>query len=72
MDKASGYRPRIADQTLRAALARMGAVQVVGPKWCGKTTTAEQVANDVVFFQDPDRRAGYLQLAAAQPSALLA
>jgi predicted AAA+ superfamily ATPase len=49
----------------------MGAVQVLGPKWCGKTTTAERVAKDVISFQDPDRRVGYLQLAAAQPSALL-
>ncbi|MCL2467209.1 MAG: DUF4143 domain-containing protein [Micrococcales bacterium] len=66
------YRPRIADQLLGAALRRAGAVQVVGPKWCGKTTTAQQATVDAVYFQDPDRRAGYQQLASVQPSALLA
>ncbi|MDR3068203.1 MAG: DUF4143 domain-containing protein, partial [Cellulomonas sp.] len=68
----STYRPRIVDRQLAAALRRAGAVQIVGPKWCGKTTTAEQATVEAVYFQDPDRRASYRQLASAQPSALLA
>jgi len=68
----TGYRTRIADRLLAAALRRAPAVQVVGPKWCGKTTTAEQATVDAVYFQDPDRRAGYHQLASVEPSALLA
>jgi predicted AAA+ superfamily ATPase len=65
------YRPRIADGLLLAALQRAGAVQVLGPKWCGKTTTAEQVAHSTVFFQDPDTREANLRIAADRPSLLL-
>ena len=28
----------------------IGAVLIVGPKWCGKTTTAEQYANAFGFY----------------------
>lgn len=35
------YRPRIADNMLRRRLMGVGAVLIQGPKWCGKTTTAE-------------------------------
>ena len=65
------YRPRIADSLLGDALRSSGAVQITGPKWCGKTTTAEQVAASVVYFQDPDRREALLRVAAEQPSLLL-
>jgi predicted AAA+ superfamily ATPase len=56
---------------LSDALKRAGAVQILGPKWCGKTTTAEQVARSVVFFQDPDTREANLRIAADKPSLLL-
>ena len=65
------YRPRIADGLLRDALHTAGAVQIVGPKWCGKTTTAEQQAASAVYFQDPDQRTTLLRVAAEQPSLLL-
>lgn len=39
------YLPRIADAELKMRLSYMGAVLIEGPKWCGKTTTAEQQAN---------------------------
>jgi len=66
------YRPRVADLQLEAALHSAGAVQIVGPKWCGKTTTAERRAASAVYFQDPDRRGALLRVAAEQPSLLLA
>ena len=66
-----GYRPRVADAALDTALHVAGAVQIVGPKWCGKTTTAARRAAGAVYFQDPDRRASYAQIAAEQPSLLL-
>jgi predicted AAA+ superfamily ATPase len=65
------YRKRIADALLAAALRRTGAVQIVGPKWCGKTTTAERVSKSVIYFQDPDERDNYLRIASEQPSLLL-
>ena len=36
------YRKRIADDILQKKLRSKGAVLIEGPKWCGKTTTAEQ------------------------------
>lgn len=46
------YKNRIADGILNDYLEAMGAVLIVGPKWCGKTTTAEQAANSVVYLSD--------------------
>ena len=48
-----------------------GATLIVGPKWCGKTTTAERQAKSILRMQDPDRREGYLATASAKPSLLL-
>lgn len=38
------YRKRIADGILKRKLEGKGAILIEGPKWSGKTTTAEQVA----------------------------
>ena len=65
------YLPRLADNLLGEALTISGAVQVRGPKWCGKTATSLQQARSVVYLQDPDRSRSYLALADAKPSALL-
>lgn len=65
------YLSRIADRTLDLRLEAFGAVQIAGPKWCGKTTTAERRAASVIKMQDPDRRDGYLATARTKPSLLL-
>lgn len=65
------YLQRIADEELRLRLEAFGAVQIKGPKWCGKTTTAEQQAASVIKMQNPDKREGYLATARTQPSLLL-
>lgn len=65
------YLERIADIHLKERLNAMGAVLIEGPKWCGKTTTAEQQAGSVLRLQDPDNRADYLATAAVKPSNLL-
>ncbi len=65
------YLKRIADKTLDLRLEAFGAVQIAGPKWCGKTTTAERRAGSVIKMQDPDRREGYLATARTKPSLLL-
>ena len=65
------YLPRVVDAALEHALASSGAVCIKGPKWCGKTSTAEQHAASAVYLQDPDRSASLLALAEAKPSALL-
>jgi len=65
------YLPRICDSELRNALAAMGAVLIEGAKWCGKTSTATNVAKSVLFMQDPDNTPSYQQIADTKPSLLL-
>ena len=65
------YLNRIADNELRLRLEAFGAVQIRGPKWCGKTTTAERQAASVIKMQNPDAREGYLATARTKPSLLL-
>ena len=50
------YLNRIADSELQLRLEAFGAVQIRGPKWCGKTTTAERQAASVIKMQNPDTR----------------
>lgn len=65
------YLSRIADAELQERLEAFGAILIEGPKWTGKTTTAEQHANSVLKMQDPDKREEYLTTAATKPSLLL-
>lgn len=65
------YFQRMADVQLKERLNAFGAVLIEGPKWCGKTTTAEQAATSVIKLQDPSMRAQYLAAASANPSLLL-
>ncbi|MDD6334196.1 MAG: AAA family ATPase, partial [Clostridia bacterium] len=50
------YRRRIVDDILLDKLEAKGAVLIEGPKWCGKTTTALQVAKSVIRMDDPTKR----------------
>lgn len=65
------YLARVADKMLQDRLEAFGAVLIEGPKWTGKTTTAEQHAKSVIKMQDPDKAEEYLATAAAKPSLLL-
>lgn len=65
------YRKRIADDLLALKMEAFGAALIVGPKGCGKTTTAKQMAKSVVEFQDEDNREKYLSVANNVPSKLL-
>lgn len=44
------YKKRIVDRLLARKLEGKGAVLLQGPKWCGKTTTAEQMAASILEF----------------------
>ncbi len=56
------YRSRIVDSVLKDELDAMGIVLIEGPKACGKTTTAEQAANSIIYMDDPVRRSQYMQM----------
>lgn len=65
------YRPRIADELIKDKLEAKGAVLVRGPKWCGKTTTSEQLANSVLYMSNPASRKANVELAKIDPQILL-
>jgi predicted AAA+ superfamily ATPase len=65
------YIPRICDAELEQALATMGAVLIEGAKWCGKTSTAVNIAKSALYMQDPDNAPAYQQMADTKPSLLL-
>lgn len=50
----------------------VGAVLIQGPKWCGKTTTAEQQAKSIVYLDDPEYMEQNVELANLSPKKLLA
>ena len=48
------YKKRIADKLLERKLSGKGAVLIEGPKWCGKTTTASQLAQSTLDLGDSE------------------
>lgn len=67
----STYKPRIVDKELKRKLAGIGAVLIEGPKWCGKTTTAEQQAATIIYMDEPLHMEQNLRMADINPKALL-
>ncbi len=65
------YKTRFADDILNFKLSSKGAVLIEGAKWCGKTTTARQVAKSVLSMQDQDTADSNIKLAQIKPSVLL-
>ena len=65
------YRPRVADTTLSNKLKGMGAVLIEGPKWCGKTTTAEQHSRSVIYMDDPRLRDSNIEAVSIDPALIL-
>ena len=65
------YRKRIADDILRRKLEGKGAVLIEGPKWCGKTTTAEQLAASVLYMDEPEKKEQNIAMSELSPKRLL-
>ena len=65
------YRKRFADNILKEKLEAKGAVLVEGAKWCGKTTTSEQLAKSILYMQDPKKKQQNIELADINPAILL-
>lgn len=53
------YLPRLVDARLTAVLAAFPAAMILGPRASGKTTTARQIAGDVVELDDPAQAAPF-------------
>ena len=65
------YRKRIADDILIRKLEGKGAVLIEGPKWCGKTTTAEQLAASILYMDDPEKKEQNIAMSELNPKRLL-
>lgn len=66
------YRHRIVDGLLEKKLQAKGAVLIEGPKWCGKTTTAEEFAASKVMLARPDVKRSFKSLLEIDADAALA
>ena len=67
----SEYKNRITDEILKRKLKGKGAVLIEGPKWCGKTTTAERISKNVLYMTKPEDKDSNILLASVNPSLLL-
>ena len=64
------YQPRIIDDELKRKLI-VGAVLIKGPKWCGKTWTAQEQAKSSLLMDDPEKKEQNIALAKNSPSIAL-
>ena len=67
----SRYKHRIADKLLSRKLLGKGAVLIEGPKWCGKTTTAKQLAKSFLDLGDSSVLLQSTQMIELSPKTLL-
>ena len=65
------YKKRIADELLKRKLKGKGAVLIQGPKWCGKTTTAEQISGSILYMSNPEDKEQNMSLVDLDPNLLL-
>ena len=65
------YKKRIFDRILERKVLGKGAVLIEGPKWCGKTTTAKQLAKSILDLGDSAVLKQSKQLIEISPKTLL-
>ncbi|MBQ6520890.1 MAG: ATP-binding protein [Anaerolineaceae bacterium] len=65
------YINRLFDEIAAFSLKSKGALVIVGPKWCGKSTTANRYARTVIDLMPLDTRQDYIDLAKISPSHFL-
>jgi predicted AAA+ superfamily ATPase len=65
--KPQGYRPRLVDAEIGRFLSLFGAIEIAGPKWCGKTWSARAHGASITYVD----RNGMLDVAQADPSIVL-
>ena len=65
------YVRRIIDQEIDRKILAFNAINITGPKGCGKTRTAKERCTTVIEFQDEEKRDGYLAVAETSPKLFL-
>jgi len=67
MNNKKQYIPRLFDDVLSFALKSKGAVLVVGPKWCGKSTTCKKHAKTIIDLMPINTRKKLIDFAKIAP-----
>ena len=65
------YISRLFDRTVEFTLKSKGALVIVGPKWCGKSTTANRYARTVIDLMSLESRNEFIELAKISPEHFL-
>ena len=65
------YFPRLVDKEIDDRIKAFNAINIVGPKGCGKTRTAKERCKTIIEFQDEEKRDGYLNIAETSPKLFL-
>lgn len=68
---SEGYMPRYVDRELESLMEVYGAVQVKGPKYCGKTRTATEHSSSVFALDDAENNYRNYRLAKLDPKLAL-
>ena len=66
-----GYKERLIDAKIAHYMKLFGGLSIEGPKWCGKTWTALNHANSVVFILDPENDYANRESAKLNPASIL-
>lgn len=68
---SKGYIPRVSDKELAFKLETFGAVHITGPKGCGKSRSAEELAASAVYLQSYTDKAALELISHNTPELLL-
>jgi predicted AAA+ superfamily ATPase len=65
------YVTRATDSIVGEKLQALGGLMIVGPKWCGKTSTAQQFSKSALYLDDSEAGHSNIHIASLNPSLLL-
>ncbi|MBR1508842.1 MAG: ATP-binding protein [Eubacterium sp.] len=65
------YYIRVVDKYIDEMIKAFNAINIVGPKGCGKTRTAKERCKTIIEFQNEEKREGYLSIANTAPRLFL-
>lgn len=71
MSKEKPYIKRLIDDELNKRIEAFNAINIVGPKGCGKTRSAKERSKTIIEFQDVEKKDAYISVAETKPSLLL-
>jgi predicted AAA+ superfamily ATPase len=71
MINSKEYINRVTDGEVLKKLETLGGLIIVGPKWCGKTSTAEQFAKSAVYLDDEEDGENNVNVAMFNPHIML-